>query len=146
MMHQITTEVEIVASAEVVWRVLTDFAAFSEWNPFMLQAGGELIAGERISVTMRPPGHGESTFRPRVLAVEPARLLRWRGHLLVPGLFDGEHVHELTPLTDERTRYVQHEEFRGLLVPFTTGMLRDTERGFAAMNTALKDRAERFAA
>jgi hypothetical protein len=144
-MREITTEVDIAAPAEVVWRVLTDFAAFEEWNPFMLQAEGELVPGQRISVTMRPPGHGASTFRPRLLAVEPARLLRWRGQLLVPGLFDGEHVHELTPLEGEGTRYVQREEFGGILVPFTGGMLRDTERGFAAMNAALRQRAERLA-
>jgi hypothetical protein len=143
--RQIITEIEIAAPAELVWRVLTDFAAFPEWNPFMVQAEGELAVGQVIRVTMRPPGHGASTFRPRLLAVEQARLLRWRGHLVVPGLFDGEHVHELTPLGGERTRYVQREEFGGVLVPLTGGMLRDTERGFAAMNDALKERAERLA-
>jgi uncharacterized protein YndB with AHSA1/START domain len=32
-MKEIHTEIEINASAEKVWRVLTDFAAYSEWNP-----------------------------------------------------------------------------------------------------------------
>jgi hypothetical protein len=65
------------------------------------------------------------------------------GHLVVPGIFDGEHVHEIEALTPQRTRYVQREEFRGVLVPFVRGMLKDTERGFHEMNAALKVRAER---
>jgi hypothetical protein len=31
------------------------------------------------------------TFRPTVLNAETNRELRWLGHLLAPGLFDGEH-------------------------------------------------------
>ena len=46
----------------------------------------------------------------------------------------------------QRTRYVQREEFHGVLVPFVGGMLRDTERGFEEMNAALKARAERASA
>ena len=38
------------------------------------------------------------TFRPEVLRCEPGRELRWLGHFLVPGLFDGEHAHLLEGL------------------------------------------------
>jgi hypothetical protein len=46
---------------------------------------------------MRLPGRRPTTFRPRVLEAEPARRLRWLGHLLVPGLFDGEHRFTIEP-------------------------------------------------
>jgi hypothetical protein len=108
----------------------------------MLSAAGELTQGGQISVTLQPPGHGPSTFRPTLLSVDVGRGFRWRGHLVVPGLFDGEHVHEIEALTPQRTRYVQREQFRGVLVPFVGGMLRDTQRGFEEMNVALKARAE----
>ncbi len=39
------------------------------------------------------------------------------------------------------TRFVQRETFTGLLVPVMRRILDDTEVGFAAMNTALRDRA-----
>jgi hypothetical protein len=142
IVHEIRSEIEIEASAAIVWGVLTDFATFPEWNPFMRSARGELTQGQQISVTMQPPGHGASTFRPTLLSVDAGRSFRWRGHLVVPGIFDGEHVHELEVLGPQRTRYVQREQFRGLLVPFVGGMLKDTERGFGEMNAALKVRAE----
>jgi hypothetical protein len=142
IVREIRSEIEIEASAATVWGVLTEFAAYPEWNPFMLSAAGELTQGGQISVTMQPPGHGASTFRPTLLSVDAGRGFRWRGHLVVPGIFDGEHVHEIEALGPRRTRYLQREQFRGVLVPFVGGMLRDTARGFNEMNAALKARAE----
>jgi hypothetical protein len=141
--REIRSEIEIEAPAEAVWGVLTDFAAYPEWNPFMRSAEGRLTLGEQITVTMQPPGHSPKTFRPTLLAVDAGRGFRWRGHLAVPGIFDGEHIHEVESLGPQRTRYVQRERFQGVLVPFVGGMLRDTEHGFQAMNAALKERAEK---
>jgi hypothetical protein len=52
---------------------------------------GKLEVGSRLSVRIGPPGAGAMTFRPSVLAAEPAREVRWRGRLFVAGLVDGEH-------------------------------------------------------
>jgi hypothetical protein len=93
-------------------------------------------------VRIEPPGGRGMTFRPTVLTVEPNRELRWLGRLLLPGLFDGEHSFRLEPLATGRVRLVQAERFTGLLVPILGGMLGNTERGFQAMNQALKERAE----
>jgi hypothetical protein len=65
------------------------------------------------------------------------------GHLLVSGVFDGEHYFLLEPIGSERTRFTQGEKFSGLLVGLLGGMLSATEAGFKAMNTALKKQAER---
>jgi hypothetical protein len=79
-----------------------------------------------------------------VLKAEPNRELRWLGRLLVPGLFDGEHIFIIELLGAERVRFIQREIFTGMLVPFLTGALdRDTRHGFEEMNQALKDRAEK---
>ena len=79
----------------------------------------------------------------RVLAAEPNRELRWVGRLLVPGLFDGEHLFLIEPVEATRVRFVQRERFGGILVPFTRKMLAATRTGFEHMNLALKSRAER---
>ena len=141
-MRSISHSIEIDAVPERVWSVLTDRASFAEWNPFIRRLEGELTAGERLEVEIKPPGGRAMTFKPTVTAVEPNRELRWLGHLLVRGLFDGEHRFEIERLGDGRSRFTQSERFSGLLVRPFGGTLAKTERGFEAMNRALKERAE----
>jgi hypothetical protein len=76
------------------------------------------------------------TFLPTVLAVEDGTLIRWRGRLGLPGLFGGEHQLRLKPIPDGGSRFVERENFTGLLVPMMPRVLDDTATGFAAMNTA----------
>jgi len=69
--------------------------------------------------------------------------MRWVGHLLVPGLFDGEHSLAIHPLEGNRVRFVQHEAFKGVLVRLLARSLdKNTLRGFEEMNEALKERVE----
>ncbi len=134
--------VTIAAPAETAWRVLADFASYPEWNPFITEIAGEVKEGARLRVRIALPGRSPMAFRPCVLEATPPRAFRWLGHLFVPGLFDGEHRFRIEPLA-ERSRFTQEEEFRGLLAPLLLRAIgAATERGFAAMNEALKSRAE----
>ncbi len=142
-MKEVHTEIEIDAPAGRVWRVLTDFAAYPEWNPFVRRGEGEVRVGARLHVTIQPPGGKGMSFRPTVLVVDPDRELRWLGHLWIPGLFDGEHSFVIEPLGEGRVRFIQRERFGGLLVPLLSKMLDvETRRGFEEMNRALKMRSE----
>jgi hypothetical protein len=126
-----------------VWQILTDFASFPEWNPFIRWAEGEAVTGAKLTVHLQPPGGRGMTFKPAVLQAEPKRKLRWLGHLLMPGIFDGEHIFNIEPLGEKRVRFILREAFRGLLVPLFSGSLyTSSRRGFEEMNQALKKRAE----
>ena len=141
-MRELTAAIDIGAPVERVWSVLTDFAAYAEWNPFIKEIDGDLTPGSKLEVKIEPPGGRGMTLKPKVVRSEEQRELVWLGHLLVPRLFDGEHQFRLTPLGPGRTRFTQHEEFRGILVPLTGAVLEKTLRGFEQMNAALKLRAE----
>ena len=142
-MKQLNTQIEIDAPAKRVWEVLTDFASYPQWNPFIRHISGRLAPGERLRARLEPPGGRAMTFKPKVLTAEPNRELRWLGHLLVPGLFDGEHVFTIQLLEDNRVRFIQREAFKGLLVPLSARNLdTNTQRGFEETNRALKERAE----
>ena len=105
-MKELRSEIEIEASAERVWQVLTNFATFPEWNPFIRMASGEIRTGQRLEVHMQPSGARGMTFRPKLLKVEPNREPRWIGHLWTPGLFDGEHAFTIESITPNRVRFV----------------------------------------
>jgi len=142
-MKEIHTEIEIHAPADRVWRALIEFTAYPEWNPFIHRVDGEAKAGSRLNVFIRPTGGEGMSFRPKVLVVDPNRELRWLGHLLVPGLFDGEHSFVIEPLGEGLVRFIQRERFGGLLLPLLWSMLEgNTRHGFEEMNRALKLRCE----
>ena len=142
-MKRLHSEIEIDAPAERVWHLLTDFASYPQWNPFIRSISGQPTKGEKLEVRIEPPGGRGMTFKPKVLNAEPNRELRWLGHLLVPGLFDGEHSFIIQPLEENRVRFVQREAFKGLLVPlFARSLDNSTQRGFEEMNRALKERTE----
>ena len=146
-MKELYTEIEINATPERVWQILTDFDALPEWNPFMRRASGEVEVGARLEVFLQPSDGRGMTFKPTVVEATPNREFRWLGHLGVRGLFDGEHSFTIEPLGENRVRFVQRESFRGLLVPLLLLMVgKDTRRGFEEMNQALKTRAEQVPA
>jgi hypothetical protein len=144
MPTRLRTEITIAATPERVWRELTDFAAYPEWNPFITSASGRVAAGERLTMRMQPEGGRPLTIRPTVRAAVPDRHLRWLGRLGLPGLFDGEHSFTIEPIDGDGVRLIHEEQFRGVLVPLLNGMLhRTTLPAFESMNRALKERAER---
>ena len=144
-MREISTEVEIGAAPADVWRVLMAFAEYEDWNPFVRRLEGKPVQGERLRVLLEPPGGKAMTFRPTVMRVLEAQEFRWLGHIVFPGIFDGEHIFELEDLGG-RTRFVQREQFRGVLAGLILRTAGDgTRAGFTAMNEALRDKVERSA-
>ena len=141
-MRTIHTEISIMAPADRTWAVLSDTDRWGEWNPFA-KASGRFAVGERVAITLTPPGKSAITMRPTIIKLEAGRELRWRGSLGISGLFDGEHGFRVVPEDVGRCRFEHFETFTGLLVAPVMWMVGDaTRRGFEAMNRALKARAE----
>lgn len=133
---------EIDAPRAAVWEILLEFDSYPEWNPFVRSIVGLPVEGERLVVTIRPPGARAMAFTPAVVALETNKRFAWRGQLVAPFVFDGYHEFHLESVDGERrTRLLQRETFRGALVPIFLDQRR-IERGFRAMNQALKERAE----
>lgn len=133
IMLKIITTIQLPAKPAQAWAVLTDFAAYPEWNPFITQASGDWTVGNTVAITA-----GGMDFKPRVLAFDPGRELRWKGKLLFNGIFDGEHYFRLTDNGDGTTMLEHGEYFFGLLVPaFRKKLETETKSGFEGMNKAL---------
>jgi hypothetical protein len=141
-MKSLHAVIDIDAPAERVWQVVSDFARYPDWNPFIVRAAGEPRAGERLDVTIAAPGMKPVRFRPRVLDVEPGRLIRWKGEFKLPGLFDGRHALIVDPLDGERSRFTTHEDVTGIMLPFAGKVMAASQQGFELMARAVKERAE----
>jgi hypothetical protein len=139
----IRSAIEIRAPLDEVWRILTDFAAYPEWNPHIRKVIGRPKVGARITIHSRPPGGRTFVLRPMVMKWSPPNELRWRGTFLTRWMFSGEHGFRLEPMAADRVRFHQDETFRGLLVPIYSRLrLSGTRVGFDQANEALRERAE----
>lgn len=144
-MRTIHTEILINAPSKIVWDVLTDFQAYPDWNPFILSIEGKPEVGAKLKAVIQQPNSRPMTFKPVCLISEPNKKFSWLGRLGFKGLFDGEHIFEFEDIDENSTRFIQKENFNGILVPLLWKQLdRDTRKGFELMNEQLKNRAESF--
>lgn len=135
---EIKTSIEISATPEEVWKGLTDFQAYENWNPFLKSVEGEFIVGEKVKINA-----GGMKFKPKVLVYEENEEVRWKGKFLFKGLFDGEHIFKIIDNKDGTVTFRQDEIFSGILVGlFSKKLDRETKPGFEAMNLKLKEIVE----
>ncbi|ADU65011.1 SRPBCC domain-containing protein [Desulfurispirillum indicum] len=143
--HEITTEMTLPAPLPTVWQAITDFAAYSRWNPFITEIQGEPTTGARLRITLQQPnGTSPMRFSPRILLCEREQELTWQGRFLLPGILTGVHSFRLEHDSDGQTHLVHREVFTGILVPFfKRAMAESTRTGFELMNDALAQEVQR---
>jgi hypothetical protein len=121
----VSRDILIHSSPQTVWK-----------NPMINQIAGELREGNTIVVDQW------MIFHPMILACRENQELRWKGHVGMPGIFDGEHRFVLQP-QGAGTRLIQSERFSGIMCGrLSRGIIDETAASMKEMNAALKVRAE----
>jgi hypothetical protein len=144
-MKDVTTQIEINSYPSVVWKILTDFSTYEQWNPFIHRIVGEPKEGTKINIYIETPAGKSRKYSPTITKVERERELRWLGKSLLPRILDGEHIFTLEELSPGRVLFTQREVFGGLLSSaFGKSLDVDVKQGLEEMNNALKKRAERI--
>lgn len=140
---EVRSQAELPAPVERVWEVMTDFASFPSWNPFLLSASGSLVPGGRLDITLRLSGR-RLRFRPHVTVVDPPHELRWLAAQPWPGVFDVDRRFRLEPVGGGRTRLTQSEHATGVLAPVLMALMRRSIlAGYRAYEAALHERLTR---
>lgn len=141
-MKELRTEIEIQASPEKVWQVLTALDKYPEWNPFIVHAIGSANVGDTVDLDFQPDSKGMK-LHCTVIRANPPMELCWKYHVILPFVFTGEHSFTIQPSGD-RVRFIDREIFNGLLLPFQARDIdTNTKHGFEAMDQALKARVEK---
>jgi len=141
-MKENRNEIEIHATPERVWEILTDFGKYPEWNPLLCRAEGKLAIGEKVNLTARS-GSNDMNLLCTVTNVEPNRQFSWQFHVILPFLFRGEHFFKIEPIDEHRVRFIDREVFHGLLVPLQAKNLETNAKpAMIEMGEALKRRVE----
>ncbi len=148
--EELQSRVEINASPNVVWQVLTDFNNYPNWSQFIQQIAAENKGdkatgqGEYLQITVKLPNEKPMDFSPRVLVFDESKELRWKGNIAgMDFLFSGEHYFKLEKTANNKTLLIHGELFDGLLLPLLKDRLfENTPAGFEQFNLAIKKQSE----
>ena len=64
-MRTVTSSVDLNATPQKVWGLLTDTNQHSSWNPFITRMKGSLRIGSKLEVRIEPPGRLTSSEKAR---------------------------------------------------------------------------------
>jgi hypothetical protein len=141
----ISTNIVIQAPPSLVRKTFLDFPQYPNWNPFIksLKTTPSPKVGDRIDFV------ANGTSMHSKLYENVSNRFSWIGKLGAEWIFRGHHFFEFEPSGDAGAngetvgcKFVQWEEFSGVLMPLFFLIKEDTENGFKEMNGALKERVE----
>jgi uncharacterized protein YndB with AHSA1/START domain len=135
---------QIDASPEMVWSVITDFACYKEWNPFVIDCDAKLEPGAPISMRVRL-GPREISQVETVSSVVEHMLFEYRMKPIKPFLYSYRQ-HHVTSNGMGGTTYRSYFELNGWLSGLTDlSVGKHLRHGFESMTDALKQRSESLA-
>ncbi len=143
---EIHTEIEINASPETVWQVLSDFASYPAWNPVITRINGTPTVGEKISFTIQAAPFVQIPIPLCEILVASGRELRWKGPALplIDQVLSGEHYFIVQEAGPKKVRFVHGESFTGYVASVLEPILQQRlTESYSTMNRALKERCER---
>jgi hypothetical protein len=142
--QEIYTECEINAPADQVYSVISDFANYSLWTND-ITVSGDFRPGGKMRVNVKTADNGNGWFKlSSKMRKNNQHIIAFDNVLFSPLLFLGKHRFEIIPLSENKTQFINAEEFSGLAVPFVRNknLLQNTRRFKENVNSALKKRVE----
>jgi hypothetical protein len=128
--------IEIHASRDVVWKQLTDFAAWPKWQPGVesMRAPKSVTPGETFVWKT-----GGSEISSTIAIVEPGKTVGWTGAVSVA---KAVHIFRIEAVSPGVTRVTDEESMDGFLLTWFYGQ-KDLERDMTKSLQALAHAVER---
>jgi uncharacterized protein YndB with AHSA1/START domain len=128
----------IEATPDQIWPVLTDAAAWPDWDSGVARVDGRLALGEKLSITVEAnPGRA---FPVKVVQLSQPERMVFRGGMPL-GLFTGVRTYTLAA-EGTGTRFTMREEYTGPLAGMIFKSIPDLGPSFRQFADGLKQRAE----
>jgi uncharacterized protein YndB with AHSA1/START domain len=116
---KIATEIALQAPQERVWNILTDFAAYPEWNRLMKAVRGQAAPDAAIEVDLQYWGKPVQTVAGKITGYMAPKYLSWTYvHKLGAWFLASEHVLRLKEKDDGRVIFFQEVYHTGLGLRF----------------------------
>lgn len=138
--HSVTVDID--APPEVVWQVLTEFDAYEDWNPWIIEAEGGAEVGDEVVVTSRLNNETRVVDHEVIEVAEPVWFC-WKDLGWFTAFAEGERCRSLTPTFDGGTTLQVDLVVTGSMIDLVELQYGDAMRaGMDAEAEALADRAE----
>lgn len=140
----IYTDIVINAAAGKVWKTLTDFKNMPNWSSTLKSISGDFINGGSVTLKF-DLGAGNVVDIPRNgFKYQEGVLLGWSGEVAAfPGLTDN-HVYRIEPISKYQTRFIQTDEFKGLIKDVTPlALANESLLPYTKFNQELKNEVEK---
>jgi hypothetical protein len=143
-LKELSTAIQINSSPEILWKVITDFKNYYQWNPILQKIKGEPLIGNQLEIHLTTVGGKKRIYHPTVIKITPNHELRWKGSFIFSQIFSGERIFLIERLGENKVNFVNKEIFSGIGVMFTPQKMEDDIlESFKKMNEALKKTIER---
>jgi hypothetical protein len=134
--QSVRVDVDIKATPEKIWSLLTNLADTPRWNSTITQIDGRVALGEQLKIKVPI---STRTFNVKVDIFEPHTRLVWSDGNAV---FRGVRTYALTPHGGS-TAFSMEEVFTGFMLPLIGLSLPDFKPVFERYAADLKKEAER---
>lgn len=136
---EVAVGIQIAASAEKVWALLTSAQDFPRWNSTVERIEGKIALGETIRLQARiAPGR---VFKLKITAFRPPEELVWQDGMFP--MFQGVRRYTLSRQGQNGVIFGMSETFSGIMLPMIAGSLPDFGPSFETFAADLKSEAER---
>lgn len=138
----IYTDIEINATPEQVWSVLTDTKSYKNWAAFLVEIKGEIKDGNSITVVFQiNPKKNKQTTIDHIISVTEGKEFFWaeKG----PGGITDNHHFRVESTNDGKTRFIQSDELKDGITWLMGGNLSKMYgKGYQSFNHNLKAEVE----
>lgn len=131
--RQTYVAIDIAASTERIWKLLTNAELFPSWNSTIVELTGKIAHGEKLVLrsTLAP----DRKFKLKVNEFDPNKRLAWGDAM-------GIRVFTLNPQSNGETRFTMSETIGGPIFPLFARMIPPFDDAFNQFAADLKKAAE----
>lgn len=138
----VTTEIEIAASPEQVWKTVSNIDNWKNWSPIIEDSQGTPSPGAKLMITMvgdeGKNGKPGPSYEPVITVFEPSKNLSWSANMGANFIMTNGKIMKLEA-TNSGTKLIHKETFRGMMVPMMWEKFQNNVPNMLnSMNEALK--------
>jgi hypothetical protein len=140
--REVFTQIEIKATKEQVWSILTDFEKMPEWSSSFQGIEGEFKEGGKATSYFKAPiGKKNMKFEHTLIEFKENVSFGWSDPLML-GMKD-HHIYKLETLENGNTLFIQTDGVEGGATHFMGKLMTNNmEKMYLKFNQELKDRVE----